>query len=229
MKELSKEEIRRMIWNLMLRKGIARFPLPPHGRIPNFAGAERAARKVFSLSEWKEAKVIKVNPDSPQKYVRLGALEQGKILIMPTPRIKRGFILLDPKRIPEKFYREAITIRGAFKWGALLSSLNQIRNMLKKIDLIVEGSVAVDLHGNRLGKGEGGELWHRDVVAVWNLLLRARLGDGSHAPSPVGHTLDGRGVPFSSTATHDPITLKKGLWARWKSLEATQTTLNSKE
>ncbi len=159
MKELSKEEIRKMIWDLMVRKGIARFPLPPHGRIPNFVGAEKAARNLFSLAEWKKAEVVKVNPDSPQKYVRLGALEHGKVLIMPTPRIRKGFILLDPKRIPERFFKEAITIRGAFKWGVILSSLNQLKSLVKKIDLIVEGSVAVNLNGNRLGKGEGyGEL-----------------------------------------------------------------------
>jgi len=35
----------------------------------------------------------------------------------------------------------------------------------------------------RLGKcSVGGELWHRDVAAVWNLLLRAR-GNGGTAPS----------------------------------------------
>ena len=77
-------------------------------------------------------------------------------------------------------------------------------------------------NGSRIGKcSGGGELWHRDVVAVWNLLLKALRSDGSLAPSSVGPALDGRGVPFSSTATHDPITLPKGLWARWKSLEAT--------
>jgi len=52
-------------------------------------------------------------------------------------------------------------------------------------------------------------------------LLRARLGDGSVAPSPVGLTLDGSPVPLGSTATHEPAGITRSLWARWKSLEAT--------
>jgi len=64
-------------------------------------------------------------------------------------------------------------------------------------------------NGSRIGRcRKGGELWHRDVVAVWNLLLRARrtrLGDGSTAPSLGGSTLDGSPVPLGSTVTHEPM------------------------
>ncbi len=84
-------------------------------------------------------------------------------------------------------------------------------------------------NGPRIGKcSKGGELWHRDVVACWNLLLRALRGDGSLAPSPVGHSLDVRPVPLASNATHDPTTLPRGLWARRKSLPQIQnaTILN---
>jgi IS605 OrfB family transposase len=77
-------------------------------------------------------------------------------------------------------------------------------------------------NGSRVGKcSKGGELWHRDVVACYNLLLRARLGNGSTAPSPGGLGLDGSPVPLGSTATHDPTEIPKSLWARWKSLDAT--------
>ncbi len=78
-------------------------------------------------------------------------------------------------------------------------------------------------NGSRVGRcSKGGELWHRDAVACWNLLFRARLGGGSHAPSPGGHILvDGACVPFGPTAAHDPIRVPKPVWARWKSLEVT--------
>jgi len=71
-------------------------------------------------------------------------------------------------------------------------------------------------------------LWHRDIVACWNLLLKAYLGDGSYAPSSVGSILDVRLVSLASNATHDPIGISKSLWARWKSLPQTQyvTVLN---
>ena len=79
-----------------------------------------------------------------------------------------------------------------------------------------------DNNGSRIGRcSRRGELWHRDVVACWNLLFKALRGDGSNAPSPVGHKLDGSPVPLGSTATHDPIRVPKPVWARWKSLEVT--------
>jgi 5-formyltetrahydrofolate cyclo-ligase len=155
---LSKHEIRRLVWDMLLKKGVARPPLPPHGRIPNFECASKAAERLFATPEWKRASVVKVNPDSPQKPVRLRALQEGKLLIMPSPRIRRGFILLDPKVIPKRFHPSAATIKGAFRWGRILASVRDIAGM-PKVDMIVEGSVAVDTSGRRLGKGEGyGEL-----------------------------------------------------------------------
>jgi IS605 OrfB family transposase len=77
-------------------------------------------------------------------------------------------------------------------------------------------------NGSRVGKcSKGGELWHRDIVACYNLLLKARLGDGSPAPSLGGLKVDGSPVPLGSTATHDPTGIPKPLWARWKSLDET--------
>jgi 5-formyltetrahydrofolate cyclo-ligase len=154
-----KGEIRREVWDRLLREGIARPPLPPHGRIPNFAGASEAASRLFATREWERAEVVKVNPDSPQRPVRRRALYDGKMLLMPTPRLRRGFILLDPARLPRRRYGEASTIRGAFRLGVLLSNLEALASSISRVDLIVEGSVAVDTYGGRLGKGEGyGEL-----------------------------------------------------------------------
>jgi len=81
----------------------------------------------------------------------------------------------------------------------------------------------ITYNGSRIGKcSKGNELWHRDVVACWNLFFKALGGDGSIAPSPLGLLpVDGSPMPLGSTATHDPTVVKKPLWARWKSLDAT--------
>jgi len=83
-------------------------------------------------------------------------------------------------------------------------------------------------NGSRIGRcRRGGELWHRDIVSLWNLLLRARrtrLGDGSSAPSLGGCCVDGSPMPLGSTATHEPIVVSSPLWARWKTLLPTQNT-----
>jgi len=94
--------------------------------------------------------VVKVNPDSPQAPVRRTALSQGKLLVMPSPRLKKGFLLLDPKKIPETALRKASTIKGAFTYSNPVSLEN-----LPNIDLIVAGSVAVSTDGVRIGKGGG--------------------------------------------------------------------------
>ena len=86
----------------------------------------------------------------------------------------------------------------------------------------VHNTKIVYSNGSRIGRcTKGGELWHRDVVACYNLLLKACLGNGSTAPSLGGLNLDGSPVPLGSTTTHDPTAISKSLWARWKSLDAT--------
>jgi 5-formyltetrahydrofolate cyclo-ligase len=145
-----KAEVRERVWRLLEERGVARFPLPVRGRIPNFEGAEEAASLLCSSPEYVDAKVVKVNPDSPQRPVRLRALTDGKVLVMPTPRIRNGFLLLDPAKIPRRYLIEASTISGAFRFGRPVHPRD-----LPKIELIVIGSVAVTESGWRVGKGEG--------------------------------------------------------------------------
>jgi len=43
-----KSAARQWVWDRLSAEGVARFPFPPHGRIPNFAGAEVAAASASS-------------------------------------------------------------------------------------------------------------------------------------------------------------------------------------
>jgi 5-formyltetrahydrofolate cyclo-ligase len=147
----TKESIRSYVWDRMQEQGAARFPLPPHGRIPNFDGAVAAARKLAESEHWAEARVIKINPDSPQQPVRQTALNDGKILYMAVPRLreKKCFIELNPGKL-KVGYREATTIRGALKRGKPVAP-----DDMKEVSLVVAGSVAVNYKGERVGKGGG--------------------------------------------------------------------------
>ena len=147
---MDKSSIREMVWRMLEERGVARFPRPVYGRIPNFVGAERSAEKILMLNEYREARVIKVNPDSPQRLIRQRCLEDGKLLVMPTPRIRQGFLLLNPSKIPRSLIHHASTIKGAFKLGEPIHP-----SRLPKIDMIVVGSVAASRNGVRIGKGEG--------------------------------------------------------------------------
>ena len=144
-----KDLIRDRIWTFLEEHNIARFPRPVFHRIPNFLGAEEAGRKVAGMKEFEDAKTIKVNPDSAQRQVRFEALSRGKLLLMPTPRLRSGFILLDDT-VPKARHRVASTIHGAFMLGKKVPL-----DKLPAIDLAVVGSVAVAPNGGRIGKGEG--------------------------------------------------------------------------
>jgi 5-formyltetrahydrofolate cyclo-ligase len=117
--------------------------------VPNFEGSEKAAQNVRLLREWKGAKTVFVSPDFAQQKVRENALLDGKLLVMASPKLKHGFIIIDPVKVKGS-ERSASSIRGALKLGKRVSLQE-----MPKLDLIVEGSVAVDLQGNRLGKGGG--------------------------------------------------------------------------
>jgi len=145
--KIEKQKLREKIWKILEEKGVARFPLPLKGRIPNFEGSEKAAKLLTTLPEWKKAKVIFSNPDSAQQPVRELVLKEGKILIMATPRLKKGYLKIDPREVKGK-EKEASTIKGAFKYGKSIKDL-------PKPDLIITGCVAVDKEGWRLGKGGG--------------------------------------------------------------------------
>jgi 5-formyltetrahydrofolate cyclo-ligase len=120
------------------------------GRIPNVRNADAAAERLTQTPEWHAARVVKVNPDAPQRGVRFRALKQGKLLLMPTPRLREGFLLLDPRRLTGNQLFAASSIKGALALAVPIGL-----DDLPKIDLLVFGSVAVSPAGDRVGKGEG--------------------------------------------------------------------------
>jgi len=146
----AKQQIRERVWGLMEQKGVSRFPRPIWGRIPNFEGAEKAAERLRVLPIFADARVVKVNPDAPQKPVREHVLRQGKTLLVPTPRLRNGFLLINPVKSPGMDLGYAATIRGASRYGKSVRL-----DDLPKVDLIVAGSVAVSRSGVRVGKGGG--------------------------------------------------------------------------
>ncbi len=148
---MEKDQIRRAIWDLMEERGIARFPRPVHGRIPNFEGAAQAAERLEELPAWKKARVVKANPDSPQRPARRLALAQGRLVYMAVPglREERCFLELNPRRL-KGTEDQASSIKGAFRYGRLVAL-----EEMEKIDLIVAGSVGVNHEGARVGKAGG--------------------------------------------------------------------------
>ncbi len=146
----TKQAAREYVWNALVAENAAAFPFPVSGRIPNFVGAQLAADKLLSHSIWNQVRRVKCNPDSPQRPLRVELLRRGISYVFPTPRLKGGFYLFDPSKIPADKYREAATLNTCMQWGQPLSLQE-----LPPIDLVVTGSVAVTCKGLRCGKGHG--------------------------------------------------------------------------
>jgi 5-formyltetrahydrofolate cyclo-ligase len=146
----AKAVLREQIWADLDRPGVARFPEPAN-RIPNFVGAEAAARRLAETDEWIAASTVKSNPDSPQWPVRQRALQDGKVVYMAVPRLAEAdpFFLLDPDDLADD-PRKASSIKGAARSAHTLGV-----DQLEPVDLVVTGCVAVDESGARLGKGGG--------------------------------------------------------------------------
>jgi 5-formyltetrahydrofolate cyclo-ligase len=161
----AKAALREEVWGALSVKGVARFPAPD-GRIPNFVGAEAAARRLAATSEWERAATLKANPDSPQWPVRQRALEDGKRVYMAVPRLaeERPFFLLDPARLTTSA-RGASSIKGAAH-AAVTVDLDE----LTPVDLVIAGCVAVSRDGARLGKGGGFSDLELAVAAVAGLV-----------------------------------------------------------
>ncbi len=147
---MDKPALRERVWDDLEASGVARFPFPPHGRIPNFDGADAAADRLAGTPEWRRATALKANPDAPQLPVRRRALREGKTVYMAVPRLRepRCFVELDPAVVEDT--DAAATVSGMDAHGEPV-----VPEALPEIDLVVAGSVAVSEAGARVGKGEG--------------------------------------------------------------------------
>ncbi|WP_456327725.1 5-formyltetrahydrofolate cyclo-ligase [Archaeoglobus sp.] len=135
----SKREVREYVWRAI--KPYSKFP-PPYGRIPNFTGAEEACEKLRELEEYRNARFIFSAPDSPLRRAREIVLEDGKKLLVVKPKMT-GFLLVERGK--------AGTIKEMIRYGKEVD----LNDLNIHVDIFLQGCVAVDKKGNRIGKGSG--------------------------------------------------------------------------
>ena len=200
----SKDQVRRGVWRAMDREGVARFP-GAKGRIPNFAGAKAAAERLAAHPAWARAQVVKVNPDSPQTHARRLALEQGKTLVMAVPRLRdaQPLRVLEPDRLGVDALREAATIKGAMRHGRAVGP-----EEVPELDLVLAGSVAVNLDGARIGKGGGfADLEYGLLVEAGRIGARTVIATSVHPIQVLGEDLPmtGHDIPVDLIATPEEV------------------------
>ncbi|AEC51444.1 hypothetical protein PNA2_0527 [Pyrococcus sp. NA2] len=189
----------------------------------------------------------KLGPRSGRKRKILGRLHENdkkkdirnklaKIIVEEARRRNAGIVLERlPKNVPRRML-EGISdkqLRHRIYQSAFLGIQKAIERKAKEYGIPVikvnprntsricpvHNAVVKYENGSRFGVcSAGGEVWHRDVLAVWNLYLRALQSDGGSAPSSGELFVDGRPVPLASTATNEAIWIEKSRWLRWNSL-----------
>ncbi|QXJ30784.1 ISC1913 family transposase, second ORF [Saccharolobus shibatae] len=149
----------------------------------------------------------------------------AKLIVMEALESRSAIVLEDlPKRTPEHMIKDVkdSQLRLRIYRSAFSSMKNAVMEKAKEFSVPVilvnpsYSSSTCPVHGSkiiyqpdggsapRVGVCEtGGERWHRDVVALYNLVKRA----GDVSP-----------VPLGSKESHDPPTIKLGRWLRAKSL-----------
>jgi 5-formyltetrahydrofolate cyclo-ligase len=145
----AKQAIRRRVWDLLVAERVVERGV--HGYIPAFVGAEAAAGRLAGLPEWQAAQVVNAVPDRAQQPVRERALRDGKLLYVAVPRLAADlpFFVVDPTSLtgaPAEASSSSRAARNARKIGVA---------DMRRIDMVVCGSVAVNRRGTRLGKGAG--------------------------------------------------------------------------
>lgn len=162
-----KDNLRDRIWTTLRSNGIS--STDPTGHIPGFQGSEVAADRLSSHQIWRQAKVIKCNPDTAQLPVRINAIKDNKILYMAIPRLEseKCFIELSNQVLSEIQVplQECLHAKNATHYGKLVGFTEML-----PIDLVVSGCVAVSLDGGRTGKGAGFADLELGMLREFNLI-----------------------------------------------------------
>jgi 5-formyltetrahydrofolate cyclo-ligase len=148
----AKAAVRDQVWKRLVETQVSVGPA--FDRIPNFVGADIAAKRLSELEAWRRARVIKCNPDPPQIPVRLRALYEGKLLFSPVPYLTKGFpyLRIDPDKLAAKGvdFETAATAQGFMEHGEAVGFED-----MPRLEFCVVGCVAVTRIGGRTGKGAG--------------------------------------------------------------------------
>ncbi|SDR57744.1 5-formyltetrahydrofolate cyclo-ligase [Rhizobiales bacterium GAS113] len=151
-RNLGKDALRDDVWSRLEAGGANVGPV--RSSIPNFVGADMAAKRLSQLPQWQAARIVKCNPDPPQIPVRLRALYDGKIVYAPVPELVKGFpfVRLDPAALKRDGidFELAATSQGFVQHGARVQFAE-----IEALDFVVVGCVAVTRAGGRTGKGGG--------------------------------------------------------------------------
>jgi 5-formyltetrahydrofolate cyclo-ligase len=155
-----KNIVRQTVWPKLREVAIpdSRFHLDFDSFIADFQGSSIATERLTSHPCFTQANTVFITPDNCLQYLRYAALAAGKLVLVTTYAIRRGFVILDPRVIQSEEDRRLASYLDGMEdpsSGAAHISLTQMLHLNLKIDLMVTGTGAINLRGIRFGKGHG--------------------------------------------------------------------------
>ena len=133
--------------------------------ITDFQGSSAATDRLMAHRFYQQSECIFITPDNCVEELRYRTLLDGKLILLTTYSIKRGFWLLDPAKIPKERLLYAATLDGMERHATHMT-LADIRDKLPKLDYMITGTGAINEQGVRFGKGHG------FFDAEWGMLYR---------------------------------------------------------
>jgi 5-formyltetrahydrofolate cyclo-ligase len=175
-----KSTIRERVWAELRKVALpdSRFHFDFGEFIADFQGSDEALTRLTSHRFYKDSSFIFITPDNCLEQLRYQTLKDGKLMLITTYSIKRGFFLLDPKLIPAEQYLYAATLDGMERVGQPVT-LEDIKT-LPKLEYLITGTGAINEEGVRFGKGHG------FFDAEWGMLYRiGKIDTGTPAAAVV--------------------------------------------
>jgi 5-formyltetrahydrofolate cyclo-ligase len=152
----TKESVERRVSSELMKHAVPdpRFHYDFSQFIPDFRGSSAATDHAIDLLCYRSARTILITADNSLEQLRYRALKDGKTLLVATHRIRRGFVILDPRRIAEDKYEYASCLDGMEKPGiGRHATLAQMQEEGTKVDVFILGSFAVSSRGSPIPFG----------------------------------------------------------------------------
>lgn len=218
---------RERIWSELAKvaRPDSRFHWDFSSFIADFDGSDLCSERVRELDAYRAGEVVFITPDNSTEDLRARAMTDGKTVLMTTYGLGRGFLILDPGRVPAPERRYAATLDGMDRYARPVT-LAELRGSAP-LRLLVTGGSAVSTNGVRFGKGHG----YFDLE--WAML--SEIGAVDQASQIVGVVHDcqvvdevlvgeDHDVPVDWIVTptrtvHVPDTGRRLGWVRWELLD----------
>ncbi|RFU29527.1 hypothetical protein B7463_g6818, partial [Scytalidium lignicola] len=151
-----KVDVRKRVWESLYKVALpdSRHHYDFSSFIADFEGSDKAIERLTQLPTYINSKVVFITPDNCLESLRLQGLKDGKIILVTTYAILRGFWVLDPQYIAPSNYGYAAMLDGMERFGQPIT-LSGIVSRGWYIPFMVTGTGAINLRGVRFGKGHG--------------------------------------------------------------------------